>query len=156
RLDKARELLAEARPLHDKVDPANPTYRQFRRKHYLTLADTLLRQGEKGDPGKHAEATRIAPELPNLDPDNSESYHLAASIFVRAMPLAGKDTKLADAERKKLSESYASQAVAMLRQAVEHGYADLVQLKNGAVFAPLRGREDFQKVVKELEKKLEK
>jgi serine/threonine-protein kinase len=155
RLDKARDLLTEARPLHDKVDLTNPTYRQFRRKHYLTQADTLLRQGEKGESGKHAEAAKIAPELPKFDPDNAENYRLAAVILVRAMLLAGKDAKLTDAERKKLSENYASQAVAMLRQAVEHGYADLVQLKNGAVFAPLRGREDYQKVVKELAKKLE-
>jgi serine/threonine protein kinase/tetratricopeptide (TPR) repeat protein len=152
-LDRARELLAEARRYHDKLSPDQPAYRQFLRKHYVTLADTLLRLAEKGDPGKHAEVARAVAELPKLNPDSAEEYRLAAVALSRCFVLVGKDRKLMDAEQKKLGESYAVQAVQMLRQAVQKGYGDLVQLKTGKDFAPLRSRADFQQLVAELEQK---
>ena len=88
--------------------------------------------------------------------DSQEDYRLAAVILARCVPLATKDTKLPEGERKKQSEDYASRSVQQLRQAVERGYADLVQLKTAAVFAPLRTRDDFQKLVAEVEKKIQK
>jgi serine/threonine protein kinase len=156
KLDKARELLMQARTYHDKaskIDPENPLYRQFLHKHQLTLADTLLRIGEKAEPGRHAEAAKLAAELPKLNPENAEEYRRAAIILTRCSLLARLDLKVADKDRKQLSESYAAQAVLMLRQAVQRGWADPVQLKTGKVFEPLRGREDFQKLVSEFEKK---
>jgi tetratricopeptide (TPR) repeat protein len=152
-LDKARELLREARIHHDKVNADQPLYRQFRRKHYLTLADTLLRQGEKGDAGKHAEAAATAGEFIKLFPDSAEDYRLAAIMLTRCSTLAGKDAKLTDADRKRLTETYAARAVQMLREALARGWSNIVQLKTGAVFAPLRLRDDFQKLVVEIEKK---
>jgi len=153
RLDKARELLTEARLHHDKVSTEQPLYRQFRRRHYLTLADTLLRQGEKSDPGKHAEAAALAADFIKQFADGPDEYRLAAIILTRCVPLATKDPKLAEAERRRLSETYASRAVQRLREAAKQGWSDLVQLKTGAVFAPLRSRDDFQKLIAEIEKR---
>jgi hypothetical protein len=119
----------------------------------LTLADTLLRQGEKGDAGKHAEAAATAADFIKLFPDSAEDHRLTAIMLTRSSALAAKDAKLADADRKRLAETYAARAVQMLRRAVERGWSDIVQLRTGAVFAPLRSRDDFQKLVAEIEKK---
>src|SRR5262249_14648746 len=106
--------------------------------------------------GKYTEAGKAAAELTKLAADSPEEYRLAAVILARCVPLAAKDAKLPEAERKKQSEDYASRAVQALRQAVERGDADLVQLKTASVFAPLRSRDDFQKLGAEVEKKLQK
>ena len=152
RLDQAQQALTEARALHDKLSPEQAQYRQFRRKHFLTSADALLRAGDK-EPARHADAAKAAMELAKLAGDNAEDHRLTAIVLTRCSVLAGKDTKLPDAVRKRLTEDYASRAVAELRRAVQLGWADLVQLKTGPVFAPLRMRDDFRAVVAEAEKK---
>ncbi|MBL8798334.1 MAG: protein kinase [Planctomycetia bacterium] len=156
KLDKSRELLAQARQHHDnaaKADPGNPVYRQFLQKHQLTLADTLLRIGEKAEPGRHVEAAKLAVELPKLNPDSAEEYRRAAIILTRCSLMVRLDLKLPMKERQQLSDGYAAQAVQMLRQAVQKGWMDPVQLKTGKVFEPLRSREDFQKLVGEFDRK---
>ena len=48
---------------------------------------------------------------------------------------------------------YADQAMAMLRDAVAKGYKDVVHMKKDTDLDPLRQREDFKKLVAELETK---
>jgi tetratricopeptide (TPR) repeat protein len=63
--------------------------------------------------------------------------------------------------RQQLAEHYANlarvqppdQAVASLKQAVAYGFADAEALKKDAALAPLQGREDFKKLVADLEAK---
>jgi tetratricopeptide (TPR) repeat protein len=50
-------------------------------------------------------------------------------------------------------ERYAVQAVKLLGQAVSAGYRDTLYLKEGADLAPLRQRDDFKKLLAELEEK---
>jgi tetratricopeptide (TPR) repeat protein len=50
-------------------------------------------------------------------------------------------------------ERYAVRAVKLLRQAVDEGYRDTLYLKEGADLAPLRQRDDFKKLLAELEEK---
>jgi hypothetical protein len=53
-----------------------------------------------------------------------------------------------DAKRR---EQYADRAVALLRQAVAAGWKDAAHMKKDQDLAPLRDREDFQKLLAELE-----
>ena len=50
-------------------------------------------------------------------------------------------------------ERYAVRAEKLLRQAVDEGYRDTLYLKEGADLAPLRQRDDFKKLLAELEEK---
>jgi hypothetical protein len=68
------------------------------------------------------------------------------------VPLAEKDAKLSQARRQELAKSYADQAVGALRQAVAHGYQDAAHMKKDTDLDPLRGRDDFQKLLAELDK----
>src|SRR5262249_2643707 len=99
------------------------------------------------------EAARLAPELPRLFPDGWAEYHRAAGYLVRCGFVAAKDDKLPGSERLTLSTSYADQAVALLRQAVEKGYRNADELEKTPVFRPLLRHDDFQRLLAELRTK---
>ena len=54
-------------------------------------------------------------------------------------------------KRQAEMQFYADQAMAMLRDAVAKGYKDAAHLKTDKDLDPIREREDFKKVVAELE-----
>jgi eukaryotic-like serine/threonine-protein kinase len=70
-----------------------------------------------------------------------------------AVELAEKDEKLSAAEREKLVNGYADRAIALIRQVVGQGLMDADGLQKAADFEPLRSREDFKKIMLELQKK---
>jgi len=70
------------------------------------------------------------------------------------VPLAEKDDKLSEAQRKERVQQYGERALKRLRQAVQNGFKDVQHLKTDPDLAPLRSRTDFQELVAELEKKL--
>jgi tetratricopeptide (TPR) repeat protein len=127
-----------------KQNPRNPTYRRYLRNHYWLLADTLVERKQ------HGPAAQAAAELPRVFPDGWEEYHRAAGLLARCVPLAEKDAGLPEAKRTETARAYADQAIAQLRQAVRKGFADGQALEREATFAPLRSREEFQQVVREL------
>ncbi len=67
------------------------------------------------------------------------------------MPLVGKEplTPAELAERQK----YGDEAMDVLRLAVKHGIADVGALQKAKELAPLRTRQDFQELIREVEKK---
>jgi hypothetical protein len=67
------------------------------------------------------------------------------------MPRAERDTKLPEARRQELARSYGDRAVAALRQALANGYKDIAHLKKDKDLDPLRRRDDFQKLLREVE-----
>ena len=82
-----------------------------------------------------------------------DTYY-AASHFCNCVRLADKDAKLDKAKAKALAESYANRAQELLRQAVVvHGFRNVTSLKQDPNLAPLREREEFKKLLAELEKK---
>jgi tetratricopeptide (TPR) repeat protein len=147
---------AESRPLLEQAvrrqkaalqkDERNPTYRLCLRNHYWNLAEALARLGE------HGGAAKAAAELPGLYPDGWQEHARAASYLARCAALAAKDDGLTEGKRKDLVEAYGSQAVALLRRAVDQGWNDVAAFK-APVFEPLRSRDDFQKLLAELEMK---
>jgi hypothetical protein len=69
----------------------------------------------------------------------------AACIFSLASATVKEDVKL--------QERYAARAMELLRQAVQKGFQDVAHMKKDTDLDPLREREDFQKLIRELEAK---
>src|SRR5262249_34137781 len=91
---------------------------------------------------------QAAAELPRLYPDGWEEYHRAAGFLARCAPLAEKDTRLPEAERRTLAGAYADRAMARLREAIAKGCKDAEQLTKNPAFDPLRSRADFQELAR--------
>jgi hypothetical protein len=113
------------------------------------LAETLLRLGQ------HGEAAKAAEELFPLFPEGGAEYHRAAGFLARCVPLAAKDESLSEAARRKLAGSYADRAVDLLRKAMHQGYKDAEELKKNPSFDPLRSRDDFRKLLSDLEEAIQ-
>jgi tetratricopeptide (TPR) repeat protein len=78
---------------------------------------------------------------------DSELLYNAACVYA----LASKPTK-ANPISPKLQAKYAERAVALLRQAVAKGYRNVNGMKNDDDLKPLRPRDDFQKLLREMQK----
>jgi hypothetical protein len=148
--DAAVALLEEARPHHQaalKVNPGNRTYRQVYRNNLLNLALSQVGQAD------HARAATTAEELSHCGFDAANDTYTAARFLGRCMTLVDKDVRLDQAQRKELLQSYADRALAWLRQAVARGYKNVIQMRHDPELRPLRAREEFQKLLADLEGK---
>jgi serine/threonine-protein kinase len=144
----ARRLLEEAEPYLQKAldaNPRNPSYRGVLRECRRELAATLVELGE------HAGAAEAAADLARVAYEPAGDAYKAAGFFAHCIPLAEKDEKVPEARRKELAKSYGDRAVEALRQAVAKGYKDADHLKKDPDLDPLRGRDDFQKLLAEVE-----
>jgi serine/threonine protein kinase/tetratricopeptide (TPR) repeat protein len=108
--------------------------------------------------GDHLEAARQVGEMRAEKELNPLDLLNLAEVYCICSEAVAKDTKLAPAERTKLKERYASQAMDCLRQALAKG-ADkqipLAAIKSDPDFQKsLGGREDFKKLLQEWEVKL--
>jgi serine/threonine-protein kinase len=144
----ARRLLDEARPSIAaalEANPRHPFYREVYSDTRRVLAATLLELGE------HA-AAEAAAELARVAFDPAGDAYKAACFFSRCIPLAEQDAKLPQARRQELTKSYGDRAVQALRQALAKGYKDAANVKKDSDLDPLRGRDDFRKLLAELDK----
>jgi hypothetical protein len=82
----------------------------------------------------------------------AKDRYKAACVLAGCVPLAAKDGKLPEARRQELAKEYADRALAALRQAVPAGYRDAAQVRKETALDPLRGRDDFKKLMADLEK----
>jgi serine/threonine-protein kinase len=145
----ARRLLEEAQPYLKKAldaNPRHPFYREVFSDTRRVLAATLLELGE------HAAAAEAAGDLARVAHDPANDAYKAAGFLSRCVPLAEQDAKLPEPRRKEVARSYGDRAMEVLRQALAKGYKDGAQLKKDTDLDPLRGRDDFQKLLAELEK----
>jgi len=142
----ARKLLEQAiehQAFALKSNPRHPVYPLFLANHYRSLAEVLIRQGE------HARAAETAAEAPRLFPDKWQEWIRAASYLANCIPLAEKDLRLSEKERRAVAQSYAKRAVRALSEAVARGCPDLPEHAKSRVFDPLRSREDFAELLRE-------
>src|SRR5262249_12249687 len=145
--DAAVALLEEARPHHQAAltaNPKHPAYRNYYRNHLWVLADCRAGQAD------HARLATAAEELARFGFDPATDTSNAACYLCRCVTLAGQDAQLAEARRKELARGYADRALELLRQAVAHGYKDAAHMKKDSDLEPLRGREEFKKLLAEL------
>jgi tetratricopeptide (TPR) repeat protein len=145
----ARRLLEEAEPYLKKAleaDPRHPFYREVYSDTRRVLGATLLELGD------HTGAAEAAAELARVSSEPANDAYKAACFLARCIPLAEKDAKLPQARRQELTKSYGDRAVQALRQALAHGYRDAAHMQKDTDLDPLRGRDDFQKLLAELDK----
>jgi serine/threonine protein kinase/Tfp pilus assembly protein PilF len=146
----AKRLLLEGRPHHLnalKANPRNPDYRRFYRNHLNALAKVHAALLEQVDAVNTAETCRdLGWDAPG------DAYNAACSLSL-CVPVVAKHATLDDRQRKEVSRFYGDAAMRLLRDAVSKGYKDVPNLKKDTDLDPLRQREDFQKLVAQLEGK---
>jgi tetratricopeptide (TPR) repeat protein len=146
----AKRLLLEGRPHHLaalKANPRHPTYRHIYRMHLnlLTVAHAVLLEQE--------DAVRTAETCRDLGWNApADAYNAACSLSL-CVPIVARHDQLDDKQRKKAEQFYGDAAMKMLRVAVSQGYKDVPHMKKDTALNPLRQREDFRKLVAELEGK---
>ncbi|MCI0457552.1 MAG: serine/threonine-protein kinase, partial [Gemmataceae bacterium] len=144
----ARSYLHEARPHHQaalEANPRNRMYRLFFRNNLIVLvhANAGLRD--------QAAAVHAAQKLHDLGWDPPGNAYVAACALARCIPVVEKDDRLGAAKREAAVQFYGDQALAMLRAAVAKGYRNVEYVKESTDLDPLRQREDFRKLLAELE-----
>jgi tetratricopeptide (TPR) repeat protein len=91
----------------------------------------------------HTRATAGAQAIAESKSAGAKDLYNAACVYALSVRLAAEDVTR--------SQEYADHAVALLRRAIAKGYKNVGQLKNDADLNALRSREDFQKLLRELE-----
>jgi serine/threonine-protein kinase len=101
--------------------------------------------------GEYAKAAEGAAEMAREEGLTPVDVYNLACLYSRCSEAAARDAQLSAAERDRHKELYARRAVDALRQALARGFKDLPALRNDTDFKPLWGREDFQRLLRELE-----
>ena len=99
------------------------------------------------------DAVRTAETRRDLGWNAPADAYDAACCLSQCVCIVAKHDKLDDMQRKQAVQLYGDAAMKLLREAVSKGYKDVVHMKRDANLAPLRPREDVQKLVAELEGK---
>jgi len=146
----AKRLLLEGRPhllAALKANPRHPGYREFYRRHLavLTAAHAGLLEPE--------EAVRTAETCRDLGWDARADAYDAACFLSLCVPIVAKHDKLDATQRKEAAQFYGDAAMKLLRDALSKGYKGLAHMKKDTDLDPLRQRDDFRKLVAELEGK---
>jgi hypothetical protein len=144
----ARRELEEALPHHHaalQASPTNPTYRQFYRSHLFHLIASCAGSQDQAAPVRAAQALR------DLGWDPAGDAYDAACALALCIPLVENDPQADAGRRQQQARFYGEQALAMLHTAVAKGYKDAANLKEDTDLDPLRGRDDFKKLLGEVE-----
>jgi serine/threonine protein kinase/predicted RNA polymerase sigma factor len=146
----AKRLLLEGHPHHLaalKAKPRHPAYRQFYRNHLSVLTEVQAGLLEQAD------AVRTALIRRDLGWNAPADAYDAAWFLSRCIAIVARHDQLDDKQRKEAAQFYADAALKLLRDAVGKGYKDVMRMKKDPALAPLRRREDFKKLLTELEGK---
>jgi tetratricopeptide (TPR) repeat protein len=146
----AKRLLEEARPHHLAAlmaNPRNPDYRQFYHNHLYGLTQVHAELLEQDEAVQTAETCR------HLGWNSPFDAYRAACFLSLCIPIVAKHEKLDDKKRKDAVQFYGDAAMKLLRDAVGTGFKDSAHMKKDTDLDPLRQREDFRKLLAELEAK---
>jgi hypothetical protein len=146
----AKRLLLEGRPHHLAALKANPRHPIYRRD-YRTYANKLTRV--HAGLLEQQDAVRTAETCRDLGWYAAADAYNAACFLSLCLPIVAKHDKLDDKQCKEAVQFYGDAAMQLLRDAVSKGYKDVAHMKKDTDLDPLRQREDFQKLVAELEGK---
>ncbi len=140
-----QQAIQHQRLASDKA-PQVPRHRELLSLSYQDLANEQRRLSRPAD------AAATALELRKLWPKNpTELYNVACEV-TRCIPLVGKDKTNLTAEEQAERQKYADQALEVLREAIGSGFKDVEHMKKDTALDSLREREDFNKLITELEK----
>jgi hypothetical protein len=146
----ARQLHVEAIPHHQaalKANPHHPGYRDSYRRNLLGLVGVLAGLQDQ------VAAVRTAEQLRDLDWDPAGNAYDAACALALCVPIVAQDQHLASDLRQVQVWTYADRAMDLLRQAVARGFKDVAHMHKDKDLDPLRQRDDFQKLLADLEAK---
>jgi serine/threonine protein kinase len=127
---------------------ARPTERAFRqsyRDYLVSLAQSQLGLGD------HYKVAATGGELASFGYEPPKDTYNAACLLARCVTLADKDAALPQARRQELAQSYSQQAMVLLHQAVAKGFNDLALMEKDTDLESLRSKEEFRKLLAELE-----
>ena len=122
------------------LNPVSPVYRRMLRSHYGELADTLVRMSDL------AAAADTAEKMPPLVPKLPDAYFRAARLLCRC------STSAHQSKQPEAARDFADRAMAVLQKAKTNALknADGLRKEN---FKVLQQRDDYQKLLAELEQK---
>src|SRR5262249_4506790 len=100
-----------------------------------------------------AAAVQAATKLRDLGWDPSGNAYDAGCALALCIPVVEEDHQLDTAKRQAAVRFYGAQAMAILLDDVAKGYKDAEKMKKDKALDPLRQRDDFRKLLAELEKK---
>ncbi len=149
-LATAKKYLDEGRPHHLAALKANPqhlNYRQFYRNHLNALTTVYAGLLQPEDAVRTAHLRRDVGWNPPAD-----AYD-AAGFLSNCLPVVAKHNGLDAEQRRQARAFYAEEAMKLLYHAVAKGFTDAAHLKREGRFTPLRQREDFRKLLAEIEAK---
>jgi tetratricopeptide (TPR) repeat protein len=142
----ARPLLEQAVTRQRKAfqsNPRNPDYRKRLRSQLDKLGDVLVQLND------HEAAAAVAQEWSQAFPDDAAHAIDIAELLARCVPLAEADTRLPTTRRNELAQVYGAHAIGLLRQAIGRA-ENLEKVRTDHAFDPLRGREEFQQLLREV------
>jgi serine/threonine-protein kinase len=150
RFDQAKTCLESANTIYSQLIqqyPANGKYKDysFECKVYLALLTVGM-----GDSSSAVEQTET---VLRERPRSEIVWYNAACVYSLAVRLVRKNEKLPAARRMELAQQYGARAVVLLQEAVARGWALVAPLRTEPDLEPVRDRDDFQKLLQELEKK---
>jgi tetratricopeptide (TPR) repeat protein len=123
----------------------------YPRARVILLATQVTRTNGLARRGDHARATEEAEDVVRQGGLTSIDLYNVCCTFCLASAAADKDGKLSPTDRNRLKTRYADRAMDYLGQAVIKGFRNPSRIKGDSDLAPLRTREDFQKLLAELE-----
>ena len=92
-------------------------------------------------------------KLRDLGWDPPGNAYDAACALALCVPIVREDQQLDVTKREAAIQFFADEAMKMLLAAVSKGFKNRQQMMEDTDLAPLRGREDFQKLIAELDGK---
>jgi hypothetical protein len=128
-----------------RAEPKNPAYREAYRTHTAIMAEVF------GSLSDHAGAADAADELVRFGYEPAEDAYTASWIIARCVGLAEDDRRLSKIDLEVLKKSYSDRTMAHLHSAVRHGFKDVARVKKEKAYQPLRPRDDFRKLLGDLE-----
>jgi eukaryotic-like serine/threonine-protein kinase len=146
--DAAVARLEEAGPHIQAALKARPTDHGFRQSYRDLLA--ALAQSRRGL-ADHARLAATADDLARSACDPAKDSYDASALLAHCVTLARKDSKLAETKRSDIAQTYADRALALLRQAVAHGFKNAAHMSQDPDLEPLRAQAGFKALLSELE-----
>jgi tetratricopeptide (TPR) repeat protein len=147
RLDEALAAYERAMAIREPLAGANPDFVQYQ----LELSrDLKLRGVTQQASGRSAEAVasyrRAIAILDRLRPASAAGLYELACCHARLSTAAGPGSGLSGAEGR----AEAERAIIALRKAVDSGYSNVVEVRDGADLEPLRSRPDFRTLIRDV------
>jgi tetratricopeptide (TPR) repeat protein len=109
--------------------------------------------------GEYRRAVAEAESIVTRADATSSNFKEMANVYATCFETAGKDTSLSESDRNELAEQYAVRSVELLAKAAEKGHfetlEDITDLRSDDRLQPIQNRDDFKKLLADLEKSLQ-